>query len=443
MFRLRDVIEINNRLLLLCASSALLAAGCGDHDPTSVGAGLVDPGELVTFEVLLDSDRFLERAATFDGYTRASNASFTLIAADAGDSVDMDAHTLLRFEPPNTVNFPDSAGNQQTDSTPNFIGGTLIVHFDTAASAISDSLPLHVLHVAQAWDEGSATWSLRVDTVGVQIPWNEPGGTTGAVIDSAVLTPGVDSVAFAVDSQSVALWAEQSGANGVLIGGSPGSRLFATRFSLRLRARPSARPDTVVTGVIPAGDKTFVYAPGPDAPVNAVRLGGTPAWRTYLRFRERLDTITVAVPFEDETLRIPLSEATVNFAALELTPVAVPGAFRPEEDIAFVPHTAVESELIPLARSPIGPQLTVEAQVVAAGAFASADTTGGMVGLPLNQFIRAQIQPPPEGEESDDRVRTIVLVPLTDTFGLGAFSSTGGNGPRLRLVLTVTKGDES
>lgn len=422
--------------ILTTALAALLAVGCADDDPTGVGSSLLRGGSIQTVRLELDADRFLVDAATAAGYSGFSSVGFVVLADEAGG--ELDAHALGRFAPPPAVvEYTDADGEPFADSTVTYIGGNVVMHIDLARSTASGPVELQLYGTAEAWDPETASWTWRVDSAGQRTPWTDPGGTTGPLLATAEWEPGADSVVFPVDSQTVAAWTDTTDATrGALVAvDQPGARLVAPTggFGVRLTARPSVDPDTTVTVVVGLDAWTSVFDP-PPATDGRLLVGGVPSWRSFLRFDDRLDSVTVAVVRDGETVRVPLNRVTVNRATLLLDPEPAPAGFVPEDSVMLDARAVMEDEGIPLSRSPLGRQSVGRPDSALVPELFTADPPVATVELPVTNFITGLLS-------SEDEPRAVALVRRSGapTFGVATFAGpdAGARAPRLRLTVTV------
>lgn len=425
------------------------ATACADEDPTGLGPDLL-PGDVNTFELLLDPSTFLVNDTTVGGFTDASDAGFILVAREFGG--DLNANALLRFGAlPTSVTYEDEEGVSRTDNDPTFIGGSLVLHLDSMAMSAPGAATVRLSTLGQNWNPGDATWNVRrVNDDDVEQSWSEPGGTPGDLSFDGEWDASADSVVIPVDSQAVAtIFDEDSGARGVLI------RLMTdnSRFRLsnvqgnavfHLEAIPSEGPgDVVTTEVEPSGGRAIFDAPEPDLAEGELRAGGLRGWRTVLQFNPRLDTLTVPVqcPGGQDGCEISLSESTISMAALVLEPLPVPRAFEPEDTLALEPHLLLVSENVPPNRAPVGNQVA-SPHLLEPGAFSAGGSLED-VSIPLTSFI-ANLT----GERSDDRGSppsdlALISVPASSSVGYAAFGGArmpeGGGvvGPRLRILVTT------
>lgn len=427
---------------------ALVLAGCGSEEPTGVGGGLLPGGAVRTFELVLEPEQFLVGDTAFLGIAGPADAGFLVVARDFGG--ELDANGLVRFPaPPATVEFSDSAGATRSDSVASFPGAFVDVTIDTAASIAPGPVDFALYHVTEAWDVESAGWTLRVDTGSVEEPWTQAGGTRGERLGAAVWSPGDTLVSIHVDSAAVARWAGDDPVDrgGLLVSETPGTRMYVRRMNVRFQARPVPRPDTVVTATKDLTARTFLFHPAP-GPASALRVGGTPTWRSVLRFREGLDTLTLPCPgTADGDCRINLTDATLSFATLQLQPVTVPVAFQPEDSLKFGALPLLVSGLAPVSRAPLGTLPGGASQVaVPADLFTSAPSTTEPVEVPITAFLAQLVAE--RGPDEEPPASALALLGPSElggvfrtlgTFGFGSFASGAGAapGPRLRIIVTV------
>jgi hypothetical protein len=406
----------------------LVAAACGEEAPTGVGAGLLPVEAIRTFEIILEPQQYLVWDTTFGQYTATQDAEYHVIA-NAFEGV-LHARGLSRFEGPRTITVTDTLGVVRQDTTPQWVGGRLRVVVDSARSE-GGPVQLALYRTGQAWDP-SATWTLAVDTLGERVPWTQPGGTVGALVDTATWVPGRDSLVFRLDAATAANWAaEPNPAQGaVLAMQTPGGRVITTMPQLELDARSRFRPDTVYTVQPFMTRRTYIYTPEPPPPQGGeLRVGGTPAWRTMLRMQERLDTITVPYPGVPGR-RIPLSGVIVNQASLVMQPIQPPPGMRPETDVSVAVNLLLTSPVIPLPRTPLG--AVVSFMTVPPTRFLAPGAPA--VEVSITDFMQAASRTPPE--EGAFTPRHLALVPFQQrTFGFASFAPM----PRLRLILSVTR----
>jgi hypothetical protein len=415
------------RTRALVALLAPLLGACGDESPTEAGGPLL-PGEIRTFEVILEPGRYLLADSAFAGYGVVADADYLVVANDFDGVVD--AHALARFGIPRSISVVDSLGVQRTDSMAAYVRGEIVVVIDSATST-AGPVDLEALRTAEAWDPPSTTWQLRVDTGDVELPWTQPGGTVGASIDVQTWAGAVaDSIVrFAVDSATIAAWRDTAdhGRGALVRAVSSDVRLRVTDVYLEIEARPSVHLDTLVTVTIRPPDPTFVYDPPVPTVSPTPYVGGITAWRTFLLLRARLDTLRVPCP-DQPACTLPMSDAAINYAALLLEPAASPPGFAVEDSLGIVARLALDVPGVPLVRSVLGGFAGQLPQQLPADRFTAGAAT---VELPITDYLRLAAT-----DTADAAVpQRIVLLPGTQsgTFGYASFLAM----PRLRLVLSV------
>lgn len=409
----------------------LVAVACGEEGPTQVGAGLLPPDGVRTFEVILEPHQYLVFDTAFGQYSDPPDAPF-VVAADGFDQ-GLFSHVLARFSLPAAVNVVDTLGTGRQDTAAVFLGADVRMLVDTLRSTDAP-VQLAVYRVTQSWDR-SATWSLRVDTAGVQIPWATPGGARGALIDTVTWAAGNDTLTFRVDSATLAAWRQDTAAmnRGVMIvAQTPGARIRLTPPQMTVQARSSFRPDTVYDAFTSTFRRTFIFTPEQPTVSAAPRVGGTPAWRTVLRLQERLDTLTFACPGVPNC-RVRLSEAAISHAGLRLQPVPPPPGLRPEADLVVGAYLMVPSPLLPLERSPLS-----ELVGVATMPRTSFMAPGAPVReVAITEMIRRAATPPEQWPQDAPAPTHLALTAGPDPilFGFATFEAM----PRLRLVLSIAQ----
>jgi hypothetical protein len=413
------------RLLALAFAGATLAA-CGEEGPTDVGAGLLPGGAIRTAEVLIDPARFLVSDTAFSGYGNISQIGFTLVANQVGGALN--ANTLVRFSPvPTTITVNAPAGGTQVDTMPNLAAARIVVRIDTLRSSpAGGGVLLRLYRAAEAWDRETATWRNRIDSLQVQRPWAQPGGTRGALIAETTWTGG-DSASFNVDPALMRALGDTASTNhgAILVTETPGARIRIPAMAVRLSYRSTLQPDTTV--VIPQDNlpRTFIFDPTPAAAAGGPRVGGVPGWRTFLVLRERLDTLRVPCPGQPGCT-MPLSEATITRAALVLDRLPAPPGFALEDTLQIAARTVLASPLVPLARSPVGELIGVTRNAVPIAETGTTDVT-------VTEFIR-RLALVPQADVTPQSPH-LALLSFTEgqVFGFAAFAPS----PRLRLVYTV------
>jgi hypothetical protein len=415
-------------LWTVCA--ALAVGACGEETPTGVGAGLLPADAIQTFEVVLGPDRYLVWDTAFGQYSATADAPFAVIAHQYQGALD--SRLLIRYGIPAQIIVVDTLGVERADQNPIFTGGEIRLVVDTAATSTAGMVQLN--RATEPWDRLSAGWTFRIDTTGVQLPWSQPGGSPGAVVSTATLGEGADTLVLQVDSATIAEWADtaNAGRGAVISGITPGMRLRVVPHSLRLQARSTMRPDTIIETTA-LSTSTFIYTPELADVASELRVGGTPSWRGILRLRERLDTVTVACP-TSPGCRVRLGDAVLNFAALQLQPVPSPAGFDPELSTQIAVHLLLPSTRLPLQRSPLTEALSGTSTGIPGSSFLAPGAP--VVELPITEVLRLSLNP---ADTSEDAITPTYLALLqlgsTRSFGFATFAER----PSLRLIISISR----
>ena len=417
--------------VLLCIAGVIGLLGCGEEDPTDVGGSLL-PGQAIrTVELIVDGATYLARDTSFTGYTRPSNAGY-FVFANSFQGV-FNANAIGHFDMPTAIAVVDTGGTLRTDSMPTLFAGRIVLLIDTLRSDGPAPARFRAHRLTEEFDVGSANWTYRVDTTGVQTPWSQPGALGGMPIDTASWVAGRDSVVIPVDSATIAAWADTMNAarGAVVIMETAGIRAVATDFVLRVDARSTLNPDTVVTTTIRPPERTFLFDPVLAAAGVEPLVGGNPAWRAYFEFNSGIDTLTVACPDAPVTCRIPLRDADITFAAMQLVPRVSPPGFLPSDSMQLVSRLLLVSDIAPLPRSPLGAAIGVTRGFVRRTRFL-APAGGDPIEIPVTEYVRALVA---DTSTAVPLTRWIAVHPGIEgiDIGVAAFDPM----PRLRLVLTV------
>jgi hypothetical protein len=438
------MILVRWRGTLALIASAVMVAGCGKENATGIAGPLIPQGSIQTYDLVLDGSSFLISDTTLSGYSIPNTSGYLFLARTFGGVVN--ANALVRFvQAPPTIQVADSAGTIRTDTLPKFFAGNVVLTVDTTAAASTDPITFELYRTAEAFDAASATWTLRVDTLGVSLPWQQRGGTRGPLVSRTTWMPGQDSIVFAVDSATVKAWSDTTDATrgALIVVTTPNSRIRASTIGFNVQAHSSIRRDTVVTVTTGNVGSTFISDPPPPQPTTDLRVGGQPSWRSYFQFRDNLDSLSVPCPTQTANCHVLLKNATINYAALLLQPLAMPAAYSPEDSIIVGAYTVFPNSTLPIGRSPLG-------TIVGAtkGSLKPAQFTGGTqarVEVPITGFIAILAgarDTTAAAANSTARPTSIALLssPEGRTFGFGSFASRRAGtavAPKLRLVVTV------
>ncbi|MEJ2216407.1 MAG: hypothetical protein P8099_07305 [Gemmatimonadota bacterium] len=416
----------------------MVLSSCGKEIPTGVGGALVQ-GDLRTFEVVLNAADFLVMDTTFDDFEPPGGVPFLLVSNQFEGSFS--SHALLKYVMPTSFTYTDTTDNSFTDTLPQFTGGTVTLYVDTMAEQPSSATHLWLYRLTEPFDTGSVSWTTRIDTGTVQEPWTQPGGTTGALIDTTSVSSGVDSVMFHVDSATAVLMADTANPfPGMLVETASGARVRFSSSKMTVDARPTAKPDTIIP--LSTGQQAvFIYDTTPPPPGDSLlRVGGIPGWRTILRFKN-LENAQVDLGPDCGLASCvqSMKDVLVNYAALEFTPHFA-GGFRPEKPFLVDVLSVLESPGIPLVRAPLSSSpmgVTGGTGVtLAIGPYTTAaqDST---VQIPVTLFLRTLTS---SSIAAADRHTALAVVPInpSSAFGYAEFMSVKtAEAPRLRLVVSV------
>lgn len=410
--------------------AAAATAGCGDEGPTSVGASLIGEGPQ-TFDLVLNPAEFLVSDTTYDDMGSLHDATFRMVAHDFADTLE--AHTLFQVVRPFSITYQDTANVSRTDTLPTLGGADLTVVLDTLTRT-TGPVELQVVQVTQSWDPASVTWQLRYDTASTSEPWATPGGTPGEVLADTTWVSG-DSLVIHLDSAAAAVWSDTTTRTmgGMVRATTPGARVFVQSLSLTFDVLPAAA-DTVLTGG-GIGPTAIVASPSTPPPGDEeLRVGGLPIWRTLLHFKA-LNDFPVPCSASSTTCTLPLSDVQVNAAVLQLEPVPV-GAHLLEDTIRVLGNAVLEAPGVPVTRSPLAPIMSLMQDSVTPALFNGSIPSPPPVGVPITAFVQSLASATAEAPAPV----WLALTQLSEgsTFGFAAFASEKiGNGPRLRLVVTV------
>lgn len=418
----------------ICALAVFSLTACTEDTPTELGDDVLSGGDLITFEVVLPAASFLELDTSFTGYADAEAAPFGYVARiKDGAALALQSNQLYRFSlPPRVVVVRNTTTNAlQADSAPVYFAGQLVLKLDTIVTPGVTPARFALHRTAEEWD-GSATWDLRVDTGAVELPWQTPGGTRGLQIDTASLVGG-DSIVFDVDSATIAMWRDTADVTrGALITAeTDGGAVRILSSTVRLSARSAIRPDTTLTFSIVPTHRTFIFNPVPPKSATQLRVGGLPAWRSILRLKQNLGTLTFPCPGTTTSCTINLDSANITLAELLLKPSKPPAGYMPEDTVFVDVRGLTLSPLIPLERSPIGNRVAISS-AIGPQQFANPSATD-IVRINITQFI-AHLTGDLEEEDKLPPILTLMALPEPSTFGFVAFEP----GPSLRLILTTT-----
>lgn len=424
-------------VVLACCLAIALGA-CQDETPTSVGLDLLPP-EPITIGIELPWSDFGSNLAVYGGYSGPAQLSEGMLARAYGTDA-LDARTLVRFGSfPTSASVRDDTGTLRTDFNLSYHDGYVVAFFDTIASTNTGPVTLELAALQEEWHHRSATWDLAVDTVGEQRAWSEPGAGPVAPLTTREWDPAEgDSVQFFLDSTQVAGWNDPTdpatGARLALL--TDGVRLRLVGGALRIYARSSINPDTVLTLTAQAQQVTFVYDVDPAPPPDGMRVGGAPAWRTVLDIAVPASLTgppelcaAVGCPFA-------LAPRHVGYAALVLRSRSPTLAFQPTDSVALDVRPVLSRAALP--KSPLGNSLIANpaGQRVGAAAFA---VDGSPVEIPITSYVKGFLSGPDPAGRPPPGTLALLAAPEPESFTFAEFFGPGvGHDPVMKLIVTVS-----
>jgi len=410
-------------------------AACTETTPTGTDDSQL-PGEPVTVSLQLAWDDFASNLQIFGGFGRTDDMESTVVAR-AYDG--MESRTLVRFNTiPRSAQVRDSTGTLRTDSALTFVDAYVVVLVDTAASTNTGVVQLGFGHTQEMWDTRTANWTNAIDTIGGSVPWSTPGGGVVTPLATWDFDPSAgDSAQFFLDSATIAQWRE--GSDSVRAGRidllEDGNRLELVGAALRVIATSALDQDTVIVFDVPATQATFIYDPPAVAPLDGLRIGGSPSWRTVLDVT--LPTTLDGPPALCAAVGCPfaLGPQHVTYAGLELRTRLSPTAFQPTDTVSMEVRPVLDRATLP--KAPLGTSLgTAEGTPVPPEVLG---VEGSTIDLPITRYVQGFLAGPDPDGRAPPSTLAILAAPEPSTFSFASFFGPGGaNAPVLNLVLTVS-----
>lgn len=415
--------------------------GCTEENAMAPTIDLiqVDPQ---TVEIILPFADFVEDVQVLGGFGSTSDLDRGIVARDFSG---LNAKTLMRFGGyPDSISVADQTGTVRVDSDLTFMGGHVLLFFDTLSGSVDQLVDLELFTTQQSWHAPTATWGMAVDTAGDHTSWVQPGGGTAISVGSGTFDRGrsqgdtvafVDFVKVEIDAATVASWADTSDASrGLLVTAStPGTQLNLVRASLRLDVVPSVNPDTTVEVSGGLADVSYIYDPAPELPVGWLRVGGAPSWRSIITLK--LPRMIGGSPeiCGGVGCQFDVTRADLNLAELILTTRVTESPFEPSDTTRMDIRTVLHPDRIP--KSPLGDLLSLGGATLPPEIFAQ--QSGSPVTISLTGLMSNVLKSETVGDLPSS---TIALVNSTEPgpLGFASFDGSGGAGaPALRLVLTL------
>lgn len=418
------------------AAGVLLSWGCQEVTPTATEDDLF-PVEPTTVELLLPFSEFGGEIRVIGGYGSPSELGSGPIVFDLEG---FESRAIFRWANwPSQATVLDTTGTNRPDSSLTFVGGTVVLFFDSVTSQTDEPVRVQVGALTQEWHAPTVSWANQVDTIGDTRQWSEAGGGPVTVLGVGTVSHATgDSLVIAVDSAQIAAWGDSTDASrGMLVQAlDPGRRLDFTSVRMRLRTRPSVRPDTIVILESFAQEISFLFDPLPAPAPGDLRIGGAPAWRTYIIINP-VTEIPVGSPVcALVTCPFKVTSSRINQAELILTSRASPLGFQPTDTTRMDLRSVLVPELLP--KAPLGPALAGALGQAMPPEYFSTEP-GEKIFLPFTAFFRLLL----DGETStgEPAPTMLALLSIFEPASLGFLSFEGSqsaNGPMLRLVLTVS-----
>jgi hypothetical protein len=443
-------------LLPVVALAGMGVAGCTDQIPTSSDPGLI-PVDAETFVVELPFAEFATDFRVDGGYGSARNLPAAILAlggpadtiAEASGGLGSQDLSVSRAlfqwgSLPATVNVPPAGGGTTvSDSVWTVVGGELILRIDSARFSGAEEFEVRASALPESFDPATASWTNAVDTLGNRRAWTVPGGGSLAPLGEVSWLPSLgDSVIISLDSaQALALADRSASTRGVALETTTqGAYLRVFDSQLRLRVRPSSRPDTTVFVSPGVPDFTTIQSASVETGPDRVLVGGAPAFRTSFRMNLPA-TVEASGPAcgGPPTCQVELTPDRLVYAALVLQTRAAPAATLAPADTASVDlRPVLAPELLP--RAPLGVPASVQPRRIPPTVFRFGSETRVEVGL--TRYIRDLIREP--DPEAAPIPNTLSLVSTSEPSGLGVATFAGPaaaqGAPRLRLILTRSDG---
>jgi hypothetical protein len=414
---------------------ALALVACEDDVPTSIDSDLF-PVTPTTVELVLPWAEFADSLRVLGGYGAPTELGHGILATEFEGSLS--ARTLARFP-----SFPDTAfvlvDGTNVRSALEYDGGRLVARFDTLASTNEGPVTVIARAIRAPWHPPTTTWTAAIDTINDARAWPEPGGGPADSVGGGVWNPEEgDTLVLELDSLTVASWNDSTDVTrGVRLDVvDPDVRLQVNSVLLRLNAIPAVRPDTVVDQNVIAQALTFIYDPVPDPPPNGIRIGGVPAWRTFLALDVPAVLEGPAQVCERVECPFTLEPDKINAASLILRSRASEPAFQPTDTVRLDVRPVLAPDRLP--KAPLGVSFVgVPGRAVAPEAFG--EEAGQEIAVPITSFVRDLVRG--ETVTGDEPPSTLALLSFFEPLSI-AFATFAGPGeegePFLRLIVTLT-----
>ena len=422
--------------VMFCAGAL---AGCKEKVATAPDLGFLEVNPR-TVEVLIPYEDFVDEVQVFGGYGSPVDLRRGVVALDFGG---LNAETLVHLRDfPTTAEVPGTDGVTRTDSDLTFVGGRVLLVFDTLSGTLFPA-DIEVFDVREEWHARTVTWEVAVDTAGDRRTWTQPGGGPTTLLGGATFDAFVgqaddpdaslfNTLNITIDSAAVAAL---SGATGLLVA-TAGSGVFLNLLDVQLLLTtvPSSRPDTVLELPVLSADLSFMVDPLPEVPVGWLRVGGAPSWRSVI-------TMTIPRTVEGTAdlcgtagCQVDLTEVDLNLAELVLTTRQTESAFQPQRTTRMDVRRVLNAELLP--KSPLGETLVPLVRLLSPELFSG--LAGTQVFLAVTELMRGILSDAADTDTGPDASVVLFSIIEPNMLGFASFEGGGGVGaPALRLLYTV------
>jgi hypothetical protein len=410
----------------------IVVVGCERDEIVSVDPGAAPGESSPTVESIVGPTAVNEWIDTvFSGFVVPASAPFVL--AESG-TPELMSRGLARFGfITDTVVLADTIS-----AISEFREGRVVLTLDTARSTLAASgTTVQLRTVEQAWDLGSVTWELAVDSLGVSEPWTGgAGGSLGPVLSEVKLSEFPDSIILPLGESSdslIASWIEDGRVNSglALVVADSGRLVAGSAIRLRYDGVPELQPDTTVDLAVFSSGSTFIFdrASAP-AESGALRLGGIEGWRSY---------VEIALPDTIAALgsgqRFSLRGSTVDKAELVLIS-------RPAPPPPFGADVPFQVQVFQLADDfqMFGPKTPMGAVVSGSVTVLQPDSleVGETIALDITGRVQRFADVPLDSTAPPLRLAVRPEIEAT-TIGFWEFGAAGGDPaftPFLRIVFT-------
>ncbi len=413
------------------AAISIVLASCERGGEVIVAPGEAPGVAAETYETILTVDlvdNWID--SSFIGFAKPENATFLRI--EEGTTL-LASRGLVKFGFIEDTVFVDDT----LSGTLRFDSARVIFTLDSTRTELATGgTTVQLVEITQEWDRGSANWQNAVDSVGIEVPWNDgPGGSFGIVLGDTVITEEDDSVVIWLDVDTDSLlryWLDTTQVNtglGVLIGDSGVAVLQVPRIQYNLI--PETNPDTAIQLRILASDGTFIFDRSVGGPAEGVlRVGGVDGWRPFLDV-----TLPDSVPVEGSDERVSLRRATINKALLYLISRDAPDPPFAADQLFFTVTFELAGDFTVIgAKTPVGD--------IVFGSDAAVDPdslqAGDPVTIDITFLLQRWVEQATAGTVLPLRL-SIRASPEATTFGYWDFGAGDGDPdfrPSLRVVFT-------